>query len=183
MCPVRGTSTFSYMTWECIVIASTCSRCMSWGRKCSHLNFSFQQAIVEGTRLCRWLIQYATSGHVTGSILDEIDFFDWYKSFSRTMALGLTQPLTEMNARNIPGRGGGGMRCRRLKMTIWPPSLSRFSRKCEILHVSQPYRPPRPVTGIALLYRDGMCFLCGTNWTVSTATSSQYLVVNCEPIV
>jgi hypothetical protein len=39
------------------------------------------------------------------------------------------------------------------------------------------------LTGIALLYGDGMCFLSGTNWTVSTATSSQYLAVNCEPIV
>jgi hypothetical protein len=37
--------------------------------------------------------------------------------------------------------------------------------------------------GIALLYGDGVCFLWGTNWTVSTATSSQYLAVNCEPIV
>jgi hypothetical protein len=37
--------------------------------------------------------------------------------------------------------------------------------------------------GIALLYGDGVYFLWGTNWTVSTATSSQYLTVNCEPIV
>jgi hypothetical protein len=34
-----------------------------------------------------------------------------------------------------------------------------------------------------LLYGDGVCFLWGTNWTVSTATSSQYLAVNCEPTV
>jgi hypothetical protein len=30
--------------------------------------------------------------------------------------------------------------------------VSRPSRQCGILNISQPYRPPRPVTGIALLF-------------------------------
>jgi hypothetical protein len=36
-------------------------------------------------------------------------------------------------------------------MTTLPPSVSRLSKQCRLLNISQSYRPPRPVTGIALL--------------------------------
>jgi hypothetical protein len=36
-------------------------------------------------------------------IPDEVDFFNLPNPSSRTMALGPTQPLTEMSTRNLPG--------------------------------------------------------------------------------
>jgi hypothetical protein len=51
-----------------------------------------------------WLRHYAASRKVAGSIPDEvIGFLNPLNRSSLTMALGSTQPLREMSAKNLPG--------------------------------------------------------------------------------
>jgi hypothetical protein len=57
------------------------------------------------------LSRYDTSRKVTGSIPDEIiGFFNLHNLSSRTVALGSTQPLTEMSTRNLLGGKGRPVR-------------------------------------------------------------------------
>jgi hypothetical protein len=95
-----------------------------------------------------WSRRYATSRKVACLNPNEINGLSNCNSYSRPMALGSTQPLTEES----PGifRGGGVKRGRRIRLTTSPPYVSRLCRKCKSLHASQPYRHPRTVAAIAL---------------------------------
>jgi hypothetical protein len=68
-------------------------------------------------------------------------------------------PLTEMSTRNREEMFLGVKRDWCVELTTLTPSVSLLSTQCAILNISQPYRPPRPVKCIALLYGDGVCFL------------------------
>jgi hypothetical protein len=60
------------------------------------------------SRWCIWLRHCATSRKVAGSIPDGvIEILHLHNPSGRTIALGLTQPLTEMSTRCISGGGGG----------------------------------------------------------------------------
>jgi len=84
-----------------------------------------------GTRWCSWLRHCPTSRRVAGSIPDGVtETFHRHNPSGRTMALGYTQPLTEMCTRNIFGGNGG--RCRRL--TTLPPSCAECLEICEPQH-------------------------------------------------
>jgi hypothetical protein len=70
----------------------------------------------------------ATNRKVAGSIPDGvIGIFHWHNPFGRAMALGLTQPPSEMSTRNISwGKGG---RC--VGLTTLPPSCADCLQICE----------------------------------------------------
>jgi hypothetical protein len=58
--------------------------------------------IATGPRWRSWLRHCATNRQVAGSIPDGVSgIFHWRNPVGRTMALGSTQPLTEMSTRNL----------------------------------------------------------------------------------
>jgi hypothetical protein len=89
----------------------------------------------------------ATNWKVAGKIPDcFIEIFHWHNPSGRTMALGLTQPLTEMSTRNIPW-GVKAAGCQG-----WQPYHLHVPivLKCGSFKLLETSGPSRPVMGLNL---------------------------------
>jgi hypothetical protein len=76
-----------------------------------------------GTHWHGWFRHYAARRKISGVIPDGVvGIFHWRDRSGRTMALGLTHPLTEVSTRNISWGGGKGSRC--IGLTMLPPSCA-----------------------------------------------------------
>jgi hypothetical protein len=110
----------------------------------SHYTFSLQCRGSSFRRLFVFVLCYATSRTVPGSIAGGVTgFFSGLFPSDRTMALGSTQPLVKMSTRNIPGSKGG--RC--VRLTTSPPSRA----EC---HESREPKPPGTLWATPGLLRD-----------------------------
>jgi hypothetical protein len=87
------------------------------------------------------------AGRSPVQVPDEVDFSNSPNSFSCTMALGSTQPLTEMSTRNL---SGGNKRPARRADNL-PPSVCRMSGNVEALKSRNP-------KGLHGLYRNKFTF-------------------------
>jgi hypothetical protein len=96
----------------------------------------------------QWLRHYAINRKVAGSVPDEVGP-GVYSASNRN------EYQKHKNNNVLWGVKCGGC----AGLTTLPPSVSRLSRQCGILNISQSYRPPQSVAGIALLHGDGVCFL------------------------
>jgi hypothetical protein len=83
-------------------------------------DFEYLQGLKGDTQWRSWLRHCDTSRKVAGSILEDvIGIFHWHNTCGRTMALGSTQPLTEMRPPSCAD-------C----LEIWEPQLPGTLRAC-----------------------------------------------------
>ena len=99
-----------------------------------------------GTAVAQWLSCCATNRKVAGSIPDGVNgIFHCHNPSDRTMALGSTQPLTEMSTGEFPGGKCG--RC--VRLTTLPPPCA-VVMKSGNLNFMEPSGPLQACNGTDL---------------------------------
>jgi hypothetical protein len=102
-----------------------------------------------------------------------IQFFNLSNPSNRTMVLGLTQPLTEMNTKNLTWV----TRRRRVRLTTSPLSVNQLSKIYVLLDGSQLRGPLWPPIWIALIFNFQLFYrlqIC-----MNKTVNSSYDVKNC----
>ena len=105
---------------------------------------------IRGTRWHSWFRHYATSQKLTGSIPNGVlEIFYWHNPSGLTMALGLTQPLTEMSTRNISWGLKAASACGWHNLTAF---MCRLSWNLGASTSWNPQGLSRPVMGLLYLF-------------------------------
>ena len=152
---------FCFFFWQNMLKDCTCIFCFFFWQNmlqdctCIFLFSFFKVKQTTALHLCgarcwwrSWLRHCTTCRKVAGFISDYVTgIFHWYNPSGRTMALGLTQPLTEMSTRNISWGGKCG-RCVGLT-TLPPPNVLKSGS----LNILEPSGPLQACNGIALPLR------------------------------
>ena len=126
------------------------------GRKEVEL-IKLEHLIYLGTAVAQCLRCCATNRKVAGSIPDSaIGIFHLHNPSNRTMALGSTQPLTEMSTRRIFPGGKCG-RC--VRLTTLPPSCA-VVMKSGNLNFLKPSGPLQACNGTALPFTYLLLKIC-----------------------
>jgi hypothetical protein len=142
-CPSLSGFRHNWDVWSCSV--SNFSKIRSAVTTCGHMATHTRQIwLSKLAYLCNFSLRTLQRGGARGSVVVEALCYKpegrgiasrWGGFFSnlpnptgRTMALGSTQPLTEMSTRNLKKRSLGVKCGRRLGLTTLPSSVSRLSK-------------------------------------------------------